>query len=85
MINQEPKIRCKVFEDNKSCIAIAMSQKISPRTRHIAIKYHHFRHYVENTIVKILPIDTKYQTADIFTKPLTEEIFTRLRMKLSGW
>ena len=39
-----PQIKCKVFEDNESCIALARSQKFSPRTRHIAIKYHHFRH-----------------------------------------
>ena len=85
VINPEPKIRCKVFEDSESYIAIAKSQQFSPRTIHIAIKYHHFRHYVENAIVEILPIDTKNQTADIFTKPLTEEIFTCLRMKLCGW
>ena len=85
VINPEPKVRCKVFEDNESCIAIAKSQELSPRTRHIAIKYHHFRHYVDRSLVEILPISTSEQTADIFTKPLNEEVFVYLRKKLSGW
>ena len=78
----DPKIRYTVLEDNDSCIAIAKSQKLTPRARHIAIKYHHFRHYVDNVIVQMLPIDTKYQTADIFTKPLSGDLRINLRKKL---
>ena len=81
----DPIVKCKVFEDNESCISIANSGKFSPRTRHIAIKYHHFRQYVKKGIIKILPIDTKEQTADIFTKPLTAELLQYLRHKLCGW
>ena len=62
----EPKFHCKVFEDNNSCIAIATSNRFSPRTKHIAIKYHHFQHYVKQKLVTILPIDKKEQLADIF-------------------
>ena len=47
-IYPEPIIRCKVSEDNKSCIAIAKSQKFSSRTRHITIKFHNFHHYTKN-------------------------------------
>ena len=81
----DPVVKCKVFEDNESCIAIANSGKFSPRTRHIAIKYHHFREYVKKGVIKILPIDTKEQTADIFTKPLSPDLFKYLRAKLAGW
>ena len=38
--NPSPKIHCKVFEDNRSCIKVAESPKFTPRTKHIAIKYH---------------------------------------------
>jgi hypothetical protein len=31
-----------VFEDNNGALSIATSPKISPRTKHIAVKYHHF-------------------------------------------
>ena len=84
-IIQNPIVKCKVFEDNESCIAIAKSGKFSPRTRHIAIKYHHFREYVKKGIIQIHSIDTKEQTADIFTKPLSADLFKYLRGKLMGW
>ena len=37
-----PEVFCKAIKDNQSCIAVAESKKLSPRTKHIAIKYHHF-------------------------------------------
>ena len=80
-----PKIRCKVYEDNNSCISLATKQKFSPRTKHIALKYHHFRSHVNDGTIEVLPIDTKEQTADIFTKPLDESLFLYLRYKLCGW
>ena len=35
-----------VFEDNNGALSLALSPKISPRTKHIAVKYHHFRESV---------------------------------------
>jgi hypothetical protein len=47
------------------------SEKIyTPRTKHIALKYHHFRSFVDKNIIRILSISTKEQIADILTKPL---------------
>ena len=80
----KPKIHCKVFEDNESCISMAKRRKFSPRTKHIGIKYHHFRSHV-GTTVSIHSIDTKQQTADILTKPVEESLFKHLRAKLCGW
>ena len=67
-----PEIHSKVWEDNKGALSLAQKGKFSPRTKHIAIKYHHFREHVHKGIVSIHEIDTKKQTADIFTKPLDE-------------
>ena len=83
--NPKPKSHCKVFEDNISCIKVAESPKFTPRTKHIAIKYHHFRKHVSDGTVTIHHIDTKEQIADIFTKPLDESLFNRLRCMLMGW
>jgi hypothetical protein len=83
--NQEPKFFCKVWEDNQSCIKVAKSPKFTPRTKHIALKYHHFRHFVSDGTIAIEYIDTTEQTADIFTKPLPEKAFRHLRKKLMGW
>ena len=38
----KPQVHCKVFEDNRSAITIAEANKFTPRTKHIALKYHHF-------------------------------------------
>ena len=80
----KPKIHCKVFEDNESCIAMAKNKRFSPRTKHIAIKYHHFRSCIGNKVT-IHSINTKEQTANILTKPLDSCLFQYLRIKLSGW
>jgi hypothetical protein len=81
----KPKVHCKVWEDNNGCISLANNEKFSPRTKHIAIKYHHFRYHVKQGTIQVHPIDTKEQTADIFTKPLDESLFVYLRRKLNGW
>ena len=80
-----PKFFCKVWEDNQSCIKVAESPKFTPRTKHIALKYHHFRRFVSDGTVTIFPINTLEQTADIFTKPLDGPQFTYLRKTICGW
>jgi len=50
-----------------------------PRTKHINMKYHHFREYVKKGIIKILPISTDDQLADIGTKPLAFSKFNKFR------
>jgi len=79
------KFFCMVWEDNRSCIKVAESPKFTGRTKHIALKYHHFRQFVSNGTVKIHPINTLEQTADIFTEPLDRTKFEYLRRKLCGW
>ena len=65
-------VHCSVYEDNESCIAMAKNRKFSQRTKHIAIKYHHFRRHVNKTVF-INSIDTTEQIADALTKPLEEK------------
>ena len=81
----KPKVHCKVFKDNCSAITITEASKFTPRTRHIVSKYHHFRQYVKDKIIKIFPISSKEQTVDVFTKPLDDVAFFYLRKKLNGW
>ena len=80
----KPIVRCNVYEDNESCIAMAKNRKFSPRTKHIAIKYHHFRKHVNKSLF-IHSIDTNKQIADALTKPLEQRKFEYLRKKLCGW
>ena len=83
--NPKPEFHCKLFENNNSCIRMAESSKFTPRTKHIAIKYHHFRKHVTDKTISIFPIDKKDQLDDIFTKPLDRVIFRKLRFLLMDW
>jgi hypothetical protein len=74
-----------IFEDNKGCIELSNTPCLCPRTRHISIKYHHFRHYVSSGAIKVQWIDTKHQLADIYTKPLPLSTFHFLCHLLLGW
>ena len=85
MNTSKPDFFCQVFEDNRSTITVATSKKYTPRTKHIALKYHHFRQYVNNKSIRIQAINTTQQIADIFTKPLPDDSFKYLRGKLNGW
>eukprot|EP00957_Ditylum_brightwellii_P003020 230953-Ditylum_brightwellii.AAC.1 len=40
------EVHYKVFKGNKSCITITKTYKFSPRTKHIALKYHHYCKFV---------------------------------------
>ena len=73
------------LQRNHSRIKVADKPQFTPRTKHIALKYHNFRKFVFNGTVKINPIDTLEQTADILTKPLDQSKFVYLRRKLCGW
>jgi hypothetical protein len=74
-----------IFEDNKVCVELANAPRMRPRTRHIALKYHHFHSHIENGSISISWIDTKHQLADIFTKQLSASSFLPLRHSLLGW
>ena len=81
----KPKVTCLTFEDNKSCIEIATNHKTRPRTKHLSVCLHHFRSHVVNKTITIEHISTKEQIADIFTKPLPRNQFSKLSEQLMGW
>jgi hypothetical protein len=59
VMNQQPKVMCKVFEDNAGAIEIANVPKMRPRTKHLNIKYHHFREEVKNGNINVYHVGTK--------------------------
>ena len=77
------QVLCTLFEDNNGAIELAKAPKYRPRTKHIALKCHHFREHVKNGSVLISAINTRDQIADIFTKALDEQTFVYLRRKLN--
>ncbi len=67
-----PYVCCKAFEDNSGALELARLPKMRSRTKHIAVCYHHFREHVHTGKIKVYPIDTKDQPANIATKALTD-------------
>jgi hypothetical protein len=80
----KPNFFCKVLKDNQSKIRMATSDKFTPQTKHIALKYHHFFSHVKNDHIEMNYCPTEDQNADLLTKPLAESAFFRLRLMLIG-
>ena len=80
-----PIVRCELFEDNKGAETLASAPKMNARTKHITIKYHHFREAVKAKYLQIKHIDTKDQLADILTKPVDRITLQHLRKGRMGW
>ncbi len=84
VICSEPYVYCKVFEDKSGALELARLPKLRPRTKHINVCYHHFRKHVRKGLIKIFPIDTKDQIADVLTKALAQNDFQRHRRYMCG-
>jgi hypothetical protein len=84
--NKVAIVHSTVFEDKNGAVAIARSPRISPQTKHIAIKYHHFRDSIgEEKGIILSEIDTNSQKADLLTKGLLADTIVSIRKLLMGW
>ncbi|WVZ75827.1 hypothetical protein U9M48_023856 [Paspalum notatum var. saurae] len=67
--------------DNKSAAKIAKNPVQHSLTKHIDIRHHFLRDHEAKGDITITGVRSEEQLADIFTKPLGEETFYRLRKK----
>ncbi|GJZ92755.1 retrovirus-related pol polyprotein from transposon TNT 1-94 [Tanacetum coccineum] len=74
--------KIQLYCDNKSAIALCCNSVQHSRAKHIDVRYHFIKEQVENGIVELYFVQTEYQLADIFTKPLPQERFNFLIEKL---
>ena len=82
---ENAKIYCRVFEDNSGAIEMANTHKYRPRTKHLNVKLHHFRDYINSGQITVHKINTTEQLADYLTKPLNVTMFQTLQKKVMGW
>ncbi|KAK4368543.1 hypothetical protein RND71_012335 [Anisodus tanguticus] len=71
-----------LYCDNLSAINISKNLVHHSRTKHIDIRHHFLRDLVKKQLVQIEHVDTLFQLADIFTKPLDHERFSSLKKSL---
>jgi hypothetical protein len=76
---EEPTI---LFQDNMSTIHMLNRKGQHKASKHIRPKYHFTRDQVKKGNIKIVYLETKLMIADILTKPLEREVFTRLAAEM---
>jgi hypothetical protein len=69
--------------DNESAICLADNPVEHSRTKHIDIHHHFLRDHQQKGDIDVYHISTENHLADIFTKPLDEKRFYRLRNELN--
>jgi hypothetical protein len=69
--------------DNESAVKITTNPVQRSRTKHIDVRHHFIRDHQAKGDIAITSVGTEDQLADIFTKPLDEARFCKLRNELN--
>jgi hypothetical protein len=69
--------------DSESAICMADNPVEHSRTKHINIRYHFLRDHQQKGDIEIAYVNTQNELTDIFTKPLDEKTFSKLRNELN--
>jgi hypothetical protein len=80
-----PVVQCEVFEDSSGAVKMSMLHKMRPTTKHINLKYHHFREHVRKKLIWISHIASKENCAETCTKPLSQVLFGKHQFFIQGW
>ena len=81
----KPKVYCHIYEDNSGALEMAKVHKYRPRTKHLNVKLHHFRDYVDRGNINLYPINTNDHEADYLTKPVSIDTLHRLQKRVMEW
>ena len=84
------KMHTTIWEDNMGALTLAKLElpRMTPRSKHISIKYHWFHSFVTPDGPKkldVVKIESKLQLADIFTKGVGPALFLPLRKMMMGF
>jgi hypothetical protein len=68
--------------DNRAALSLIADPISAARTKHIDIIYHHVRERVQTGQLQFFGVPTRYNCADVFTKPLAKALFEEHRCSL---
>jgi len=80
-----PNVHTRLYEDNSGAIEIMKVPKVRSRTKHLNVKYHHYREAVRKQRIKIFKIESECQPSDMLTKSLSPPLFLKHRNYMMGW
>ena len=85
--SSSPRFHVRIHEDNLGALTLAglEPRRMTPCSKHYALKYHWFREHLGLRNVQLCNIATKHQLGGIFTKGIGRIAFERLQLKLIGW
>mmetsp|Transcript_18530 Transcript_18530/g.37664 ORF Transcript_18530/g.37664 Transcript_18530/m.37664 type:complete len:1503 (+) Transcript_18530:3729-8237(+) len=66
-----------IYEDNQAAMKLSENPVNRGMTKHIARRFHFIRQANDDFQIALIPINTAKNTADAFTKPLGQQLFTR--------
>ena len=68
--------------DNVGAMFLANNPVLSQRTKHISVRQHFIREFVEDGNIKVIFVKWRNNDADIFTKNLSKELFERHKNRI---
>lgn len=68
--------------DNKASQDLVKNPEHHDRSKHIDVQYHYTREVMADGLITVKQIPTNEMIADVLTKPLTGEKFTKFRGQL---
>mmetsp|Transcript_13035 Transcript_13035/g.30840 ORF Transcript_13035/g.30840 Transcript_13035/m.30840 type:complete len:480 (-) Transcript_13035:352-1791(-) len=86
-VDPTSRLHIEVHEDNVGALTLGRLEprRMTPRSKHYAIKYHWFRSQLTTRNVTLSKIESSEQLGDIFTKGLSGPQFKYLRKQIMGW
>ena len=75
-----------IFSDNQGAIHLANNANSHKRTKHIHIRFHFVRHYINNGTIRIHYVNTNDNLADFMTKavPVSKLVFCISKLSLKS-
>jgi hypothetical protein len=68
--------------DSMRSISVAKNHVLHSRTKHVDVCFHFLHDHSEKGDINLCHVDTHWQLANIFTKPLDQSTFAHLRGEL---
>jgi len=69
----------EIYVENSSTIVLAKNPLFHDISKHINIRFHYLRDCITNKEVEVKYVKTQDQVTNIFTKPLKNDIFIKMR------